>query len=86
MTFTPFLFAQSTQPFKTNFKNGRGTFTSILSAASVNLTSVFNLSAAYLTEETSTSLFGIAIGSGFLKPEHQKNLLSRYPQFVGNGQ
>ena len=86
MTLTLCSTAQSAHPFNTSFKNGRGTLTSIFKAASVNFTSVFNLSAAYLTEEMSTSRFGIAIGSGFLKPEHQKYLLSLYPQFVGSGQ
>ena len=81
-----FSFAQVTQPFKTSFKNGRGTLTNIFNASSENLTTSSIRSAAYLTEVISTSLSGIPSKSAFLYPEHQKFLESRYPQFVGNGQ
>ena len=71
-----FSFAQLTQPCKTSFRNGLGTLTNILSASSVNFTSVCNLSAAYLTLDKSTSLSGIPIAIGFSKSLHQKYLES----------
>ena len=80
-----FSLAQSTHPFKTNFKNGRGTFTSIFNASSVNFTTSSARSAAYLIDVRSTSLSGIPSACAVLYPEHQKFLESRYPQFVGIG-
>ena len=53
-------------------KKGRGTFTMVLSASSVKVTSALSLLAAYWIELRSTSRSGIPIASGLTKSLHQK--------------